>query len=75
MTSPHDGPLNLQAMLSDYRCGKRELPTYDELVQIDIAIGSRDAVIAALRDLIKTFVHEKDAMARTYFMHGAAHDG
>lgn len=55
--------INLQAMLDDYRCGKRELPTYAELVQLDVEIGGRDATIAALRQTILTILHEQAATA------------
>lgn len=59
MTTLNHEALNLQAMLADYRCGKRELLTYDELVQIDIQIGSLQAQNAALRASIRAILHEQ----------------
>jgi hypothetical protein len=63
MTVLNDNALNLQEMLADYRCGKRELLTYDELVQIDIQIGSQQAQIAALRTALRSILHEQAMIA------------
>lgn len=51
-------PLNLQALLDEYRCGKRGLPTYEELVEFDIQQAVLHARIAALTSSLMTVVHE-----------------
>lgn len=75
MTSLPYKPLNLQEMLDQYRCGKRELLTYDELVQIDIQIGGLQAQVAALRTTLKTILHEQAIVAQAFMKGAASHDG
>ena len=67
-------PINLQAELDDYRCGKRELLTYDELVQVDIQIGSLQAQVAALRTTLRTVIHEQALVAQAFMKGAPAHD-
>lgn len=56
-------PVNLQVMLSEYRHGKRELPTYSELLMVDIQIAAQQAQIAALRASLRAVLHEQAMIA------------
>lgn len=63
MTQLNEQPLNLQQMLSDFQAGIGHLPTYNELVQIDVQIGCLQAQVASLRQLVRTILHEQAAAA------------
>jgi hypothetical protein len=59
--------INLQMILVDYKLKKRELPTYLELMELDLQIAAKDAQIAALRQTILTIIHEQKAISDAYF--------
>ena len=56
-------PIDLQAELDRMRSGQRTVLTFDELVQVDIQIGSQQAEIASLKKLIREILHERAAAA------------
>jgi hypothetical protein len=63
-------PLNLQEMLTEYRCGMRGLPTYEELIQIDIQMAVQSARVAALRQSLLTVLHEQAYIAQCFLIGG-----
>lgn len=64
----------LKEMLEAYRNGERGLPNYDELAEVADSLHPNDALVSALRQLMKSPKPVQSGSAANYYRDQAAHD-